>query len=158
MSKKTPNLPPGATPDGDRLEGGQVRASCGGGRSSLREQKRQGPSPQRDHPGGRRRARWSPSCSVSPFARPVARRDSGDAGERRHPPGLTADGAVRFGSDDAPVVLQAVEDFQCPVCRQFEARTGDLLPSTATAGTWRWSTGRSRSSTGCLAPSTPRAP
>ncbi|MGD9960843.1 DsbA family protein [Nocardioides sp.] len=43
------------------------------------------------------------------------------------PPGLTADGAVRFGADDAPVVLQAVEDFQCPVCRQFESDAGDLL-------------------------------
>jgi protein-disulfide isomerase len=45
------------------------------------------------------------------------------------PPGLTADGAVRFGADDVPVTLQAVEDFQCPICQQFESTNADLLKS-----------------------------
>lgn len=43
------------------------------------------------------------------------------------PPGLTKDGAVRFGAAQAPVTVQAVEDFQCPVCKQFEATNGSLL-------------------------------
>lgn len=56
-------------------------------------------------------------------------RDDGDDGASSGstPPGLTADGALRFGPSDASVVLQAVEDFQCPACRQFEAGAGDLL-------------------------------
>ena len=43
------------------------------------------------------------------------------------PPGLTSDGAVRFGPDDATVTVQAIEDFQCPACQQFETEFGDLL-------------------------------
>lgn len=43
------------------------------------------------------------------------------------PPGLTSDGSVRFGADDATVTIQAVEDFQCPACREFETSFGDLL-------------------------------
>ena len=54
-----------------------------------------------------------------------ANRDSG--GSAKTPAGLTADGAVRFGEEDAPVVVQVVEDFQCPVCREFESVAGDLL-------------------------------
>lgn len=56
--------------------------------------------------------------------------DSGDGGSAGGtPPGLTSDGAVRFGAADAPVTLQAVEDFQCPICKEFEAANGDLLKS-----------------------------
>lgn len=36
-------------------------------------------------------------------------------------------GALSFGAKDPKVVIEAVEDFQCPVCRQFEAMAGDLL-------------------------------
>lgn len=43
------------------------------------------------------------------------------------PTGLTSEGALRFGADDAAVTVQAVEDFQCPACQQFEAAFGDLL-------------------------------
>lgn len=59
----------------------------------------------------------------------LSQRDSGDSGAATTPPGLTSDGAVRFGAADAPVTLQAVEDFQCPICREFEAANGDLLKS-----------------------------
>lgn len=43
------------------------------------------------------------------------------------PPGLTSDGAIRFGAADATVTVQAVEDFQCPACQQFEAALGSTL-------------------------------
>ncbi len=43
------------------------------------------------------------------------------------PPGLTSDGSVRFGPEDATVTVQLVEDFQCPACQQFETAYGDLL-------------------------------
>lgn len=43
------------------------------------------------------------------------------------PPGLTSDGAIRFGADDAAVTVQAVEDFQCPACRSFEEALGGTL-------------------------------
>ena len=58
----------------------------------------------------------------------LSQRDSGGRG-RPAPPGLTSDGAVRFGAADAPVTLQAVEDFQCPICQQFESTNADLLRS-----------------------------
>lgn len=48
-------------------------------------------------------------------------------GPSAEPAGLTSDGAVRFGSDDAPVTVQVIEDFQCPACQQFEQANGDLL-------------------------------
>lgn len=57
----------------------------------------------------------------------LSRDGDSTSGSASTPPGLTADGAVRFGSDDASVVIQAVEDFQCPACRAFEAASGDLL-------------------------------
>ncbi|HTW13943.1 MAG TPA: thioredoxin domain-containing protein [Nocardioides sp.] len=43
------------------------------------------------------------------------------------PAGLTESGAVRFGPDDAAVTVRAVEDFQCPACRQFESALGATL-------------------------------
>lgn len=58
----------------------------------------------------------------------LSQRD-GDGAVATTPPGLTDDGAVRFGAADAPVTLQAVEDFQCPACRQFEQANVDLLKS-----------------------------
>lgn len=50
------------------------------------------------------------------------------------PPGLTSDGAVRFGPDDASVTIQVVEDFQCPACREFEAAFGDTLAQYRDSG------------------------
>lgn len=43
------------------------------------------------------------------------------------PPQVTADGGFTIGDADAPVTVQVVEDFQCPVCKQFEATSGDVL-------------------------------
>lgn len=43
------------------------------------------------------------------------------------PQGVTDQGAVRLGADDAPVTVQVVEDFQCPVCQAFEAQAGAQL-------------------------------
>lgn len=57
----------------------------------------------------------------------LSRDDQGAGDVSSTPPGLTDDGTVRFGAADAPVVLTAVEDFQCPACRQFEDASGDLL-------------------------------
>ena len=57
----------------------------------------------------------------------LAQRDSGGQTAATTPAGLTSDGAVRFGAADAPVTLQAVEDFQCPICQQFESATDVLL-------------------------------
>lgn len=47
------------------------------------------------------------------------------------PPQVTADGAFSIGNADAPVTVQVVEDFQCPVCQQFEAAAGDILDQYA---------------------------
>lgn len=57
----------------------------------------------------------------------LSRDGSGETSSSTTPPGLTKDGAVRFGAEDATVVLQVVEDFQCPACRQFEDTSGDVL-------------------------------
>lgn len=43
------------------------------------------------------------------------------------PQGLTDDGALRLGAEGAPVTVQVVEDFQCPVCKAFEAQAGSQL-------------------------------
>lgn len=38
-----------------------------------------------------------------------------------------SDGTIRVGSSDPKVVLTAIEDFQCPVCKQFESTFGPTL-------------------------------
>ena len=43
------------------------------------------------------------------------------------PAQVDADGGFHTGSKNAKVTLTAVEDFQCPVCREFESVSGDLL-------------------------------
>ncbi|WP_245819755.1 DsbA family protein [Rhodococcoides yunnanense] len=43
------------------------------------------------------------------------------------PSSVTADGAIRIGNPDAAVVVTAVEDFQCPACKQFESISGETL-------------------------------
>ncbi|MFZ0385524.1 MAG: thioredoxin domain-containing protein [Solirubrobacteraceae bacterium] len=50
------------------------------------------------------------------------------------PPGHTADGGVRVGSDSARSHLVVFEDPQCPYCREFEFASGDLLRREVAAG------------------------
>ncbi len=47
------------------------------------------------------------------------------------PSGVTADGGYVIGNPEAPVTVQVVEDFQCPVCQQFEAVAGAMLDEYA---------------------------
>jgi protein-disulfide isomerase len=51
------------------------------------------------------------------------------------PSSVTADGAIRIGAADAKVVVTAVEDFQCPACKQFEAISWDTLTDLVADGT-----------------------
>lgn len=59
----------------------------------------------------------------------IASSDSSDetATPAATPSAVTEDGAIRIGDPDADVVVTAVEDFQCPACKQFEAISGDTL-------------------------------
>lgn len=58
----------------------------------------------------------------------LSRRDGSDTvSSSATPPGLTSDGGIVFGT--GPVKLSAIEDFQCPVCKNFESTSGDLLKS-----------------------------
>ncbi len=50
------------------------------------------------------------------------------------PPGHTAEGGVVVGSDSARRRLVVFEDLQCPYCREFEDRSGDLLRREVAAG------------------------
>ena len=43
------------------------------------------------------------------------------------PAGVSKQGGIFVGAEDAPVTLTMVEDFQCPVCRDFEAANKTLL-------------------------------
>ncbi len=47
------------------------------------------------------------------------------------PSAVTPDGSYVVGSPDAPVTVQVVEDFQCPVCQQFETAFGETLDEYA---------------------------
>lgn len=47
------------------------------------------------------------------------------------PAATTNDGGFVVGNPDAAVTIEVVEDFQCPVCQQFEAAAGELLDSYA---------------------------
>jgi protein-disulfide isomerase len=40
-------------------------------------------------------------------------------------------GSFAVGNPSAPVTVQVVEDFQCPICKQFEAASGSLLAEYA---------------------------
>jgi protein-disulfide isomerase len=53
-------------------------------------------------------------------------RSGGDA-DTTPPANLSADGSVTFGSDDAPVTIELIEDFQCPICKNFEQEAGDTI-------------------------------
>ena len=61
----------------------------------------------------------------------VLSRGGGGSDDAAAPPQVTADGSFVVGNPDAPVTLQMVEDFQCPVCKQFESTNQDLLDSYA---------------------------
>ena len=50
------------------------------------------------------------------------------------PPGHTPEGGVLVGSDGARRRLVVFEDLQCPYCREFEARSGDMLRREIAAG------------------------
>lgn len=47
------------------------------------------------------------------------------------PSGVSSDGAYLIGNPEAPVTVQVVEDFQCPVCQQFESVAGAMLDEYA---------------------------
>jgi protein-disulfide isomerase len=51
------------------------------------------------------------------------------------PPGHTPGGGVLVGGEDARHRLVVFEDPQCPYCREFEERSGDVLSREITAGT-----------------------
>jgi protein-disulfide isomerase len=44
------------------------------------------------------------------------------------------DNGIVVGSPHAPVTVEFYEDFQCPVCREFEASTGSTVASLINAG------------------------
>ena len=50
------------------------------------------------------------------------------------PPGHTPEGGVLVGSEGARRRLVVFEDLQCPYCREFEERSGDLLRREVAAG------------------------
>jgi Thioredoxin len=50
------------------------------------------------------------------------------------PPGHTPEGGVLVGSEGARRGLVVFEDPQCPYCREFEERSGDLLRREVAAG------------------------
>ena len=50
------------------------------------------------------------------------------------PPGHTLEGGVLVGSERARRRLVVFEDPQCPYCREFEERSGDLLRREIAAG------------------------
>jgi Thioredoxin len=50
------------------------------------------------------------------------------------PPGHTPEGGVVLGSEGARRRLVVFEDPQCPYCREFEDRSGDLLRREVAAG------------------------
>ena len=50
------------------------------------------------------------------------------------PPGHTPEGGVLVGSEGARRRLVLFEDLQCPYCREFEDRSGDMLGREIAAG------------------------
>ncbi|MEI4270506.1 thioredoxin domain-containing protein [Klenkia sp. LSe6-5] len=61
-------------------------------------------------------------------------------GDAARPAGTAADGngyTFAVGQADAPVTVDLYEDFQCPVCKQFEDAAGATLEDYVAAGTVR---------------------
>ncbi len=121
-NKKKPNLPPVRTPapEGSTTSKSERRAAAA---VLMKEQKRR----------ARRRTIVVQTgigalvvvLVIAVTSIVLSRR--GPDGDATPPPGLTSDGAIRFGTDGAGVTVQAVEDFQCPVCQQFEKTNAALL-------------------------------
>ncbi|MEH3077914.1 MAG: thioredoxin domain-containing protein [Quadrisphaera sp.] len=51
------------------------------------------------------------------------------------PPGVTADGGIVLGKSDAPHTVTIFQDYQCPVCKAYEAAVGPWLDQQVKAGT-----------------------
>jgi hypothetical protein len=62
------------------------------------------------------------------------KRQNGRMGATGVPPGHTAEGGVLVGGEGARRRLVVFEDPQCPYCREFEERCGDLLRREVAAG------------------------
>lgn len=50
------------------------------------------------------------------------------------PPGVTADGGVVLGQADAPHTVTIFQDYQCPVCKAYEASIGPWLKQQVDSG------------------------
>lgn len=50
------------------------------------------------------------------------------------PPGATATGGIQIGAAGAPVNVDLYEDFQCPICGEFERTTGPTLQQLVGGG------------------------
>lgn len=57
----------------------------------------------------------------------VQRARSQAAQDAAGPPGLSANGGLVLGEQDAPVTVTTYIDFMCPACREFETENGALL-------------------------------
>ncbi|TNM69463.1 cell wall synthesis protein CwsA [Streptomyces sp. NP160] len=51
------------------------------------------------------------------------------------PPGVTADGGIVLGESSAPHTVTIFQDYQCPVCKAYEAAVGPWLDQQVEAGT-----------------------
>jgi protein-disulfide isomerase len=51
------------------------------------------------------------------------------------PPGVSAGGGIVTGQADAPHTVAIYQDYQCPICKQFDAAVGPWLEQQRTAGT-----------------------
>ncbi len=61
----------------------------------------------------------------------LAGRDTDGSATTAAPRGVTDDGSIAVGPEEAPVTITMIEDFQCPACAQFEAANQALLDSYA---------------------------
>lgn len=59
--------------------------------------------------------------------------DLGATATQTTPPSVNSDGAFVASNPKAKVTIQVVEDFQCPICRQFEQISGSLMDSYLTS-------------------------
>ncbi|MBF5082999.1 thioredoxin domain-containing protein [Quadrisphaera sp. INWT6] len=62
-------------------------------------------------------------------------RSGGSADASATPPGVTADGGIEVGQASAPHTVTIFQDYQCPVCKQYEAAVGPWLDEQVQAGT-----------------------
>jgi protein-disulfide isomerase len=64
-----------------------------------------------------------------------SQRDTSGEAASSVPSGLTGDYTVVVGDDSADTTIGIYEDFQCPVCKEFEAAVGDQLDQATADGT-----------------------